>query len=62
MPEMAGAGEGHRHPPFVCGGNDFRIFDGTPGLDGRGRARFRRRNQAIRKRKKGVTANGASLE
>jgi len=33
MPEMPLPREHHRHPTFIRGGDDFRVADGTSGLD-----------------------------
>ena len=52
VPEMTDAGEDHRDLAFVGGGNDFLVADRAARLNRGGRARFGRRDQAIRERER----------
>src|SRR5215469_14940312 len=60
MPEMARAGECHRHSAFVGCGDHISVFNRTAGLDGGGCSGFRGCDESIGKREKGIAANGTA--
>ncbi len=57
---MPRAGERHRHPARIRRRDDFRVLHRAARLDRRRRARFRRRDESVGKRKKRVAANHAA--
>ena len=62
MAEMPRARERHRHAAFIRRRDDFRVLDRPARLDRRRRARVRRRQQPVGKRKKCITANHAARQ
>ena len=61
MPEMANAGEDHRHVALVCGGNDFCVANGAAWLDRAGRAGIGGRDQAVWEWKESIARNRAAF-
>jgi hypothetical protein len=61
MPEMANAGEDHRHVALVCGGDDFLVANRAARLDRAGRAGVGSRDQAVWKREESIARNRAAF-
>ena len=62
MAEVAGAGEGHGHVPFVGGRDDFGVADGAAGLNSGGGSRGGGGDEAVWKREEGITADYAGFQ
>ena len=62
VPEMADAGEDHRHITLVSRGDYFGIPNRSARLNGTGRAGISGGEEAVRKWKERITGNCAALQ
>ena len=62
MPEMADAGEDHRHVTLVRGGDDFLIANRSARLNRAGGAGVSRRDEPVRKWKKRVARDRGAIQ